>query len=180
MNRTLMAVALVGLAGALGGCGLFQDVQTISRDLAKDTSGKDDISGGAPLTMPPDASLRPPTTGTTPQSGEPTARRTQVILRTGEEPATRTAADTRRRNTREAGPTPGEREMLTRSGYTGSTSDVVRRTVDIERERRTAGQKDFTDRVMRYDPKAKPKEGEEKNARDATGDKPVIKRPGEF
>lgn len=180
MHRMLMAAAVVGLAGALGGCGLYQDVQTISRDLAKDTSGQDDISGGAPLTVPPDATLRPPATGTAPQSGEPTARRTQLILRTDEGPATRTAGDTRGRNPREAGPTAGERELLTKSGYTGSTSDVVRRTVDIERERRTAGQKDFTDRVLRYDPKAKPKEGDDKNARDATGDKPVIKRPGEL
>lgn len=181
MHRTLMVLALAAMAGALGGCGLFQDVQTISKDLAKDTSDKDDIAGGATLTVPPDVSLRPPTTGTTAQSGDPTSRRAQVILRTTEEPATRTTATTSPRgNVREAGPTAGERELLTRSGHTGSTSDVVRRTVDIERERRDTGQKDFTDRVLRYDPKAKPASGEDKNSRDATGDKPVIKRPGEF
>jgi len=180
MHRTLMALALAGMAGALGGCGLFQDVQTISRDLSKDSGDKDDIAGGTTLIVPPNVSLRPPTTGTTAQSGDPTSRRAQVILRTTEEPATRTTTNARGRNVREAGPTPGERELLTRSGHSGSTSDVVRRTVDIEQERRTTGQKDFTDRVLRYDPKAKPASGEDKNSRDATGDKPVIKRPGEF
>jgi hypothetical protein len=56
----------------------------------------------------------------------------------------------------------------------------VRRTVDIEQRRSTSGQKDFTDRVLKYDPKAAPAKGDDKNARDATGDKPVIKRPGEL
>ena len=180
MHRTLMVLALAGMAGALGGCGVFQDVQTISKELSKDTSDKDDIAGGTTLIVPPDVSLRPPTTGTTAQSGDPTSRRAQVILRTTEEPATRTTTtNPRARTVREAGPTAGERELLTRSGHTGSTSDVVRRTVAIESERRDTGQKDFTDRVLRYDPKAKPA-ADKDTARDATGDKPVIKRPGEF
>ena len=80
----------------------------------------------------------------------------------------------------ETGPTAGERELMTRSGVTRTTSDVVKRTVDIEQERSSAGQKEFTDRVLKYDPKARPAKADEKNARDATGDKPVIKRPGEM
>jgi hypothetical protein len=181
MHRMLMALAAAGLASALGGCGLYQDVQAISRDLSKNESNADDVGSGAPLTIPPDASLRPPATGSTPQSGEGTARRAQVILRTTEDVSTARAADPGRgARAREAGPTAGERELLTRSGYTGGTSDVVRRTVEVERERRTAGQRDFTDRVLKYDPKAKPRDEEDGKARDATGDKPVIKRPGEL
>lgn len=175
MNRTLVALALAGMAGALGGCGLFQDIRSVSQELSKN-SDPDYISTGAPLTVPPEATLRPPSTNAS--SNEGAARRAQVILRT-EEPA-RAATPGARRTGREVGPTAGERELMTRSGVTRSTSDVVKRTVDIEQERRTSGQKEFTDRVLKYDPKARPAKADEKSARDATGDKPVIKRPGEL
>ena len=175
MKRTLVALALAGMAGGLGGCGLFEDIRSVSQDLGKNGE-RDEITTGAPLTVPPEASLRPPSTNAS--SNEAAARRAQVILRT-DEPA-RTVTTRTGRNTREAGPTAGERELMTRSGVTRTTSDVVKRTVDIEQERRSTGQKDFTDRVLKYDPKARPAGTDEKNARDATGDKPVIKRPGEL
>ena len=174
MNRTLVALALAGMAGALGGCGLFQDIRSVSQELGRG-GDPDQITTGAPLTLPPEATLRPPSTNAT--GNDAAARRAQVILRT-EEPAR--AAPGTARTAREAGPSAGERELLTRSGVTRATSDVVKRTADIEQERRTTGQKDFTDRVLKYDPKAKPAKADEKNARDATGDKPVIKRPGEL
>lgn len=176
MQRTLVALALAGMAGALGGCGLFQDLRSVSQELGKG-GDRDDIATGAPLNVPPDSSLRPPSTSA--RSGEGAARRAQVILRTNEAPAALTAGPGAR-NVRPAGPTPGERELLTRAGVTSSTSDVVRRTVDIEQQRRASGQRDFTDRILKYDPKAKPAQGDDKSARDATGDRPVIKRAGEF
>lgn len=175
MNRTLVALALAGMAGALGGCGLFQDIRSVSQELGK-SGDPDYISTGAPLTVPPDATLRPPST--TASNNEGAARRAQVILRT-EEPARATTPGAPRAG-RDAGPTAGERELMTRSGVTRATSDVVKRTVDIEQERRSTGQKEFTDRVLKYDPKARPARADDKNARDATGDKPVIKRPGEL
>ncbi len=176
MHRTMAALALAGMAGALGGCGLFQDIRSVSQEFSKN-GDRDEITTGAPLTVPPEATLRPPSAGAS--SGEGTARRAQVILRT-DEPAA--AATTTRGQTpaREAGPSAGERELLTRSGVTRTTSDVVKRTVDIEQQRSSTGQKDFTDRVLKYDPKARPAKADEKDARDASGDKPVIKRPGEL
>jgi hypothetical protein len=176
MHRTVVALALAGMAGALSGCGVFEDVRAVSQELGKG-GDRDDISTGAPLTVPPEATLRPPSTNAT--SNEGTARRAQVILRT-EEPAATPGAGPRGRSVREAGPTPGEREVLARSGVTRATSDVVKRTLDVEQERSSAGQKGFTDRVLKYDPKARPAASDDKNARDATGDKPVIKRPGEL
>jgi hypothetical protein len=176
MHRIVVALALAGLAGALGGCGVFEDMRAVSQELGK-RGDRDELTTGAPLTLPPEATLRPPSTNAT--SNEGTARRAQVILRTTDEPAAAPGA-ARTANTREAGPTAGERELLSRSGVTSSTSDVVKRTVDIEQQRSTSGQKDFTDRVLKYDPKAAPAKADEKNARDATGDKPVIKRPGEM
>jgi len=173
MHRMVMALALAGMAGALGGCGLFEDMRAVSQELGK-RDQRDELTTGAPLTMPPEATLRPPSTNV--NSNEGTARRAQVILRT-DEPARAPGAA---RTGRESGPTAGERELMSRSGVTSSTSDVVRRTVDIEQQRGTAGQKEFTDRVLKYDPKARPAKADEKNARDATGDKPVIKRPGEM
>jgi hypothetical protein len=175
MHRTLVALALAGMAGALGGCGLFQDIRSVSQELSKGGE-RDDVTTGAPLTIPPEATLRPPSTNATGNDG--TARRAQVILRT-EEPA-RAPGAPGARTARESGPSAGERELMTRSGVTRATSDVVKRTVDIEQERSSAGQKEFTDRVLKYDPKARPARADEKNARDATGDKPVIKRPGEM
>ncbi len=176
MNRTLVAVALAGMAGALGGCGLFEDIRTVSQELGKNTE-RDEITSGAPLTVPPEVTLRPPSTNATSDDGA--ARRAQVILRT-EEPARTTTATPGTRTARETGPTAGERELMTRSGVTRSTSDVVKRTTDIEQQRRSAGQKEFTDRVLKYDPNAKPVSADEKNSRDATGDRPVIKKPGEL
>ncbi|HEY7610967.1 MAG TPA: DUF3035 domain-containing protein [Alphaproteobacteria bacterium] len=175
MKRTLVAVALAGMAGGLGGCGLFQDIRSVSQELGKRGDG-DEISTGAPLTVPPEATLRPPSTSAS--SNEGAARRAQVILRT-DAPAPAAPAG-RGRTARETGPSAGERELMTRSGVTRATSDVVRRTVDIEQQRSTSGQKEFTDRVLKYDPKAPPPKGDDRNARDATGDKPVIKRPGEL
>jgi hypothetical protein len=176
MQRTLLALALAGMAGALGGCGLFEDMRTVSQEFGKKGDG-DEITTGAPLTVPPEASLRPPSASATSNDG--TARRAQVILRT-DEPAATTTTPRGRPTAREAGPSSGERELMTRSGVTRSTSDIVKRTVDIEQERSSTGQKDFTDRVLKYDPKAKPATADDKNSRDASGDKPVIKRPGEL
>ncbi len=177
MYRILVALALAGMAGALGGCGLFQDVKAISQEIGSKDGDRDEISTGARLTIPPEATLRPPSTGASSNSGA--SRQAQVILRTEDPPATTTAARGRAA-TREAGPTAGERELLSRAGVTRATSDVVRRTVDIEEQRRSTGQKEFTDRVLKYDPKARQAKGDDKNARDATGDRPVIKRPGEL
>ncbi len=176
MKRAVMALALAGAAGGLGGCGLFQDIRSVSEELGKGAQ-RDEITTGAPLTVPPEATLRPPSTNAS--NNEAAARRAQVILRT-DEPARAATPGTERRGARETGPTAGERELMSRSGVTRGTSDVVKRTVDIEQERRTAGQKDFTDRVLKYDPKARPARADDKNARDAQGDKPVIKRPGEL
>ncbi len=176
MKRALVALALAGMAGGLGGCGLFQDLRAVSEELGKGAQ-RDEITTGAPLTVPPEATLRPPSTNAS--SNEGAARRAQVILRT-DEPARAPGAARTARTGREVGPTAGERELMSRSGVTSSTSDVVKRTVDIEQERRSTGQKEFTDRVLKYDPKARPARSDDKNARDATGDKPVIKRPGEL
>lgn len=180
MHRTLVALALAGMAGALGGCGAFQDLRSVTEELGK-RGDRDEVSAGAPLTLPPEASLRPPSTAAA-SNDSTAARRAQVILRTEETPATATttAPAQRGRPARESGPTAGERELMARSGVTRTTSDVVKRTVDLEQDRSSRGQKDFTDRVLKYDPKAQPAKKDDKDARDATGDKPVIKRPGEM
>lgn len=178
MQRTLKVLALAGLAGALGGCGLFEDIRSVTTEMSKGNN-PDDIATGSGLTLPPDLSLRPPSTSTSASSGEGTARRAQIILKTTDLPgAPGTAAAAR--TGRETGPSSAERELMTRTGVTTGTSDVVRKTVDIESQRRSSGQKDFTDRVLKYDPNAKPASGDDKTARDATGDRPVIKRPGEL
>lgn len=174
MNRTLVALALAGMAGALGGCGLFQDLRSVTEELGKN-SDPDSVTTGARLTVPPEATLRPPSANAS--SNEGAARQAQVILRT-EEPARATPGAARTGPA--VGPTAGERELMARSGVTSATSNVVKRTVDIEQGRRSAGQKEFTDRVLKYDPKAQPARADDKNARDATGDKPVIKRGGEL
>jgi hypothetical protein len=174
MQRTLAVLALAGMAAGLGGCGLYQDVQSISQDLTK-KDDSDFIASGAPLTMPPDYSLRPPSSSTSATSGQSTARQAQVILKTDVRTGAGTAAPQR-----EGGLTAGEREVLARAGYSGTTSDVVRKTLDIESQRRGSGDTKFTDRILKYDPNAKPASSDDAGARDATGDRPVIKRPGEF
>lgn len=180
MHRTLMALAFAGAAASLGGCGVFEDIRSVSADLSKDSRNQDDIATGAGLTLPPDMTLRPPSTSTSATSGEGTARRAQVILKTNELPGAAPGRGAAARTARDTGPSGGERELMTRSGVTNTTSDVVRRTVDIESNRRSAGNKDFTDRVLKYDPNAKPAKGDDKGTRDATGDRPTIKRPGEL
>ena len=56
MHRTLVALALAGMAGALGGCGLFQDIRAVSQELGKGGE-RDEVTTGAPLTIPPEATL---------------------------------------------------------------------------------------------------------------------------
>ncbi|MCW5774047.1 MAG: hypothetical protein KIT16_20555, partial [Rhodospirillaceae bacterium] len=79
-------LTLAGMAGGLGGCGFFQDIRSVSRDLSKNDN-PDIIATGAPLTLPPDYSLRPPSSGTSANSGQGTARQAQIILKTDEVPA---------------------------------------------------------------------------------------------
>ncbi len=174
MRRILISFVALTLGGALGACGIVEDVQHVSREISKGQNA-DEIATGAPLSLPPDYSLRPPATSTSATGGDATARRGQIVLRTTESPGT--AAP---RGGRATGPTQGERELLGRAGARSDTSDVVRKTVNLEEERRSSGEKSFTDRVLKYDPKAKPTGDDEKAASDATSDRPVIKRKGEF
>jgi hypothetical protein len=181
MRHVVGSLAVVLVAAGLGGCGALQDVQSVTRELSKNTGlGTDeDIAPGSSLTLPPGYSLRPPATGSAAAGNESTARRTQVILRTTEDgPATGPARG--KPGERTTGPSTGEREIMSRSGVRSDTANVVRRTVDIEAERRESGEKGFTDRVLKYDPKAKPAAEDGTPARDATGDRPVIKRKGEL
>ncbi len=179
MRNLVGSLIMFGMAAGLGGCGVVQDVQSVARELSKDGKTDDDIAAGTSLTLPPGHGLRPPATGSTAAGNDSTARRTQVILRTNEEiPAT--GPGRARPGERTTGPSAGERELMTRSGVRSDTANVVRRTVDIEAGRRAAGEKNFTDRVLKYDPNAKPAAEDGTPARDATGDRPVIKRKGEF
>ncbi len=173
MRRIHVSFAALALGLGLGSCGVVEDVQHVSREISKGQSS-DDIATGSPLSMPPDYSLRPPATSSSAAGGDATARRSQIVLRTTENPGAAAPRDGR------PGPTQGERELLGRAGARSDTSDVVRKTVNIEDERRSSGEKSFTDRVLKYDPKAKPASDEEKPSSDATGDKPVIKRKGEL
>jgi hypothetical protein len=173
-SAALPAIALAALFG-LSACGVIEDARTIARDLGKDDRGGDDISSNAPLTLPPDAGLRPPATPS--QTGSETGNRARVILRVPQDSGSAPGTTPRR---------PGERsdsegDVLRRAGMRSDTSGVVRRTVDIEAERRGTGERSFTDRVLKFDPNAKaPESKEDGEARRVASDVPVIKRKGEF
>lgn len=171
-SLALPAIALAALAG-LSACGAVDDVRSIARELGKDERSGDDVGSNAPLTLPPDAGLRPPSTPS--QSGAETGNRARVVLRVPQDSGT--GPGTRRPGDR----SDSEGDVLRRAGMRSDTSNVVRRTVDIESDRRSTGEQSFTDRVLKFDPNAKPPESkDEQDARRVASDVPVIKRKGEF
>jgi hypothetical protein len=176
MRKVLLALLATLGAGSVAGCGLVSDAQTVAREVGRRAapSPDDDVATGAPLAVPPDSGLRPPVAG--PGSGaSETAGRARVVLKDTPPPGAPGANPTNR-GQRSA----GEVEVLAKAGGDRETSDVVRRTLDVESERRTGGERGFAERILKYDGSGKPDPKAAEAARDGTGEPPVIRRKGEF
>lgn len=177
MKKLLLALAATLGAGALSGCGLVSDARSVASEFNRrvaPNAGDDDIATGAPLAVPPDQGLRPPVAG--PGSGaSETAGRARVILRDTPPPGA-PGANPAARGQRSA----GEVELLAKAGADRETSEVVRRTLDVEQERRSGGERGFTERVLKYDGSGKPDPKAAEASRDGTGEPPVIRRRGEL
>lgn len=168
-------IALLGVACALtlGACGIGKDVQYISDSIAGKNDKDESVTTNAPLSRPPDYALRPPADSES-AGNRSTARSARTVLQTKETTATTTAGRPTAPGERSA----GESELLRKAGMERTTSNVVRRTVDIESNRDKADEKKFVDKVIKYDPNREP--DDKAQGRDATQSAPVIKRSNEL
>lgn len=171
---TFSRIALLGVACAftLGACGVGKDVAYIRDSLTGKKNDDEAVTTNAPLSRPPDFALRPPADPKKASTNR-TARTARTVLQTN---ATPTGGAVR--PTKPGERSAGENELLRKAGIESTTSNVVRRTVDIENNREKEGEKKFVDKVLKYDPNRKGTDTA--RGRDATQAAPIIKRSNEL
>lgn len=126
-------------------------------------------TGGAGLTVPPGYGSRP-------QSGERTDERSdRTVIQRATPGDVRAGDDEDRIGTLSA----GESAVLRRSGYEESRDPVVRRTLDIEASRTVEREREFVDKLLRWDPE-RSAEADAPIGRSGLSARPIIRRRGEF
>lgn len=129
-----LALAL-SLAGGLGGCSKARE----AFGLAKSAPDEFAVVTRAPLSMPPDYGLRPPSPGTTrPQEGTVQQEARRILLQSGAGNGRRAAA---------GGFSRGERALLGRAGA-GNADPSIRATVDRESSVLAAENDGFIDSLI--------------------------------
>lgn len=172
MAVTRFAVLGVACALVLGACGAGKDIEYIKNSIAGKNAKDESVTTNAPLATPPDYALRPPSDSKS-AADRATARSARTVLQTNTGPKAKGGTPV----------APGERsaaesELLRKAGMERTTSNVVRRTLDIENSRDKADEKKFVDKVLKYDPNRKADDSA--RGKDATQSKPVIKRSNEL
>lgn len=176
MRIKVLTAAAIGAAIVTGGCTVPEDVRYVANKLTnKSNVSEEGLGGGAPLAMPPGFGLRPPATRARGQS-RGTERLSRTVLKVAPENRARVAG----RPIKPGERTPGEAEVLRKAGLQGRvTTNVVRKVIDIESKRGKSDSKKFVDKVLKYDPKARPSgdsgRGKDTRGRSATTTRPDIK-----
>lgn len=172
MRFTVLIIATCGFGLGLSGCGAYEDLQTI---IGKSRSQSNLALKNPPLSLPPDYALRPPTNSAKRAGSDTAARKARTVLRTGPAAPTNPVAP------RIGDRSPGESALLRRAGLRRTTSNVIKRVVDIEAQRAKEGERNFVNKLVKYKPGQKAKDTKDDDAvRSATPDAPVIKRDGEL
>lgn len=172
--KLLMKLQILTAAAAallLGACGAVEDLKYVADQVAtKKKTDTDAAGGGAPLSVPPNYTLRPPATRRR-GNADGTARLTRTVLKV--DPP---AGAGGKRIAPVRGRSQGESEILRRAGLGQGTSPVVRKTLDIENQREKTTRRTFVNKVLKYDPKAR-KEDDDGKAKDAKGRNATQTRP---
>jgi Protein of unknown function (DUF3035) len=126
----------VALPLSLSGC---SDVKQ-AFGLQKTLPDEFDVVSNAPLAIPPDFNLRPPSPGAPPTQGEsPTAQAKETIFRAAGQTASTANGD--------AALSPGESDILQAAGATGNQADI-RQVVNEEAAESHPFDNSFVDRLM--------------------------------
>jgi len=132
----LMICGAVALPLSLSGC---SDIRQ-AFGLQKTVPNEFDVVANAPLAIPPDFNLRPPSPGAAPTQGEsPTAEAKQTIFRAAGEPAAAANDDVNL--------SPGESDILKSAGATGEQGSI-RDVVNAEAAESHPFDKSFVDRLV--------------------------------
>lgn len=176
MHSRIITAAAVGAALVAAGCSVPEDVRHVANRLtSKSNVSSEGIGGGAPLSVPPAYGLRPPATRAR-GAAAGTERLSRTVLKLPPEERARRAA-AQGRPIRPGERTAGEVELLRKAGADGrATTGVVRKVLDIESKRDKKDSKTFVDKVLKYDPKARPK-GDRGRGKDSRGRSATTARP---
>lgn len=132
--KTLAAVLL--LAGAAAGCGSLRE----AAGLAKKSPDEFAVSTKAPLIIPPDFNLRPPSPGAPPTNTLDPASNAQVALFSNADPQTVA-------NNMTGNYTGGEKMLLANAGAQNADPGV-RSKLNFDRRSLQQADRSFTDRVL--------------------------------
>ncbi|MGE0735748.1 MAG: DUF3035 domain-containing protein [Alphaproteobacteria bacterium] len=163
--KHLLACGGIGLL--LGGCGGLSDLSSIVSGTSKNVDDIDLAVKNAPLTLPPDYSLRPPPEGTGRTQSVQATRQARTVLTSNPTPT----------GIKEGERSPGEQLLLRNAGKKRDiTQDVVKRTIDVEEKNEKDTEKTFVDKVMNYNDKAPETTQGNTDTKSAVTTKPTIKK----
>ncbi len=152
-NRLLPGIAGLTLVFALGACGNFEGVKTQLGMGKQQAPDEFRVVARAPLSLPPDFTLRPPQPGVArPQEGTATQQARSAVFRAddGQSPSLDEAMP-------EDGRTRGERALL-RSAGADKIEPNIRQTVEQETEEINVSNEDFIDNLVFWREPEKPGE----------------------
>lgn len=162
-------LACGGITLMVGGCGGLSDISSILGGSNKNVDDIDLAVKNAPLTLPPDYSLRPPPEGTNRAATTQSTRQARTVL-TSNPNAPITAL-------KEGERSPGEQLLLRNAGKKRDiTQDVVKRTIDTEQKNDKDTEKNFVDKVLNYNDKAPETKQDNVDTKSAVTTKPTIKK----
>ena len=151
INARVMSVLV--LLPALAACG---DLSETISGTAKRAPDEFTVVKRAPLVVPPDHNLRPPTPGAPrPQELQPSQTARGVLINSAGGVARSTARSDTTPST--AGQSPGEAAFLKRAD-TGSADPNIRKIIESETTALVEKDKNFTDRLIFWQEKRKPGE----------------------
>ncbi len=151
-NRLMPAVAGLALVFGLSACGNFEGVKN-QLGMNKQPPDEFRVVARAPLSLPPDFTLRPPQPGVArPQEGTATQQARTAVFRAdeGQEPSLDEAMP-------DDGRTRGERALLRSAGADKIDPDI-RTTVEQETEEINVANEDFIDNLVFWREAEKPGE----------------------
>lgn len=160
-------LACGGISLLVGGCGGFSDLSSVFNAANRNADDIDLAVKNAPLTLPPDYSLRPPPEGSKAAQSVQATRQARTVLTSNPTPT----------GIKEGERSPGEQVLLRNAGKKRDiTQDVVKRTINMEEQGEKDTQKNFVDKVMNYNDKAPETKQDNTDTKSAVTTKPTIKK----
>jgi hypothetical protein len=144
-SRILLRLAVLGLGlAALQGCQTFRD----EAGLTKQSPDEFAVTTKAPLIIPPDFNLRPPSPGAAPLNQTDPTSSAEVAMFNTEDPATAAAQ-------MQGNYSPGEKMLLAHAGVQNA-DPTIRAQLQSDQKNMQGADSSFTDRILGSPAKAPP------------------------